>query len=431
MKQNFKKVAYLLPLFTVAALGSCNDENMNDESVAATGNEKVLDEKVLSLSSKNHRLSIDEAMKYAMKADEVIGVEGNGLKSCKQKSIANVSVLTIGNANGLKSSSAKKDTTAYVFNFANDEGFAIVSADDRIGEPVIAYIEKGSYNAESPDNMQDIMMTNVNDYVANSINKYEAEKDLLNTEVVAGEANAQKSLKSSKATLLATYTRGPLLTTRWGQHYEYNDAIERATGRDYLVGCCAVACSQVMGYYKTPYFVRSKGNIYSMNWTDIMKNPYINSTSDPGVKDLQNLLYQVARGIDTDFGLDGSSSNLRHIRDFLENNQYDVTKRNYDAEKVAKYINNNRPVIIDGRKALSSSAHCWVIDGLKQMKYRYRGSTVVVSYFHHNWGWYGNNNGWFKVGVFDPDEYSQLDGVSTTGHNDYRKSNDCLYITKK
>ena len=56
----------------------------------------------------------------------------------------------------------------------------------------------------------------------------------------------------------------------------------------------------------------------------------------------------------------------------------------------------------------SSSGHCWVVDGYQKVTYK---NTSVTEYLHHNWGWYGYNNGWFKIGVFDPDqsEFGSLD----------------------
>ena len=52
------------------------------------------------------------------------------------------------------------DNDFYVFNYPNNGGFVIVSADERTTHPVLAYSDQGSFDPESiPDNAAYILQT--------------------------------------------------------------------------------------------------------------------------------------------------------------------------------------------------------------------------------------------------------------------------------
>lgn len=86
--------------------------------------------------------------------------------------------------------------------------------------------------------------------------------------------------------------------------------------------------------------------------------------------------------------------------------------------------------------------HAWVIDGCKifhykQENYRINTSTGEYTstfsyydenYFHHNWGYSGDGNGYFIAGCFNMQDAYSYDG-SHYSNDDFHYSNEiyCVY----
>lgn len=430
MKLNFKKVAYMLPVFAATTFYSCNDEILSDDAQSKTGScdkQQIMDERLQAVFSTNHKLSMDQAMIFAQQAEEMTGKYA--LKSAKLKSIADVSVLRA-DKNRLKSvGSPGIDTTAYIFNYENNQGFVIVGADDRIGSPIIAYIDEGNYNADSLDENQISMMSEINDYVQNSVTSFDDLKDSLEA-VAIGTMNTNnlKALVIPKVEQYASLSYGPYLKTAWGQNDPYNAVIKRAhRNKNYKVGCVGVAVAQAMAYYRRPNKSKYQGITYLWDWDAMVTSKYIEEMGGNSAYQVQSLLYVVAEEIDTDFGTKSSSSTMRKAERYLDDN-YNVSRSDYNADKVKKYVKAARPVIMDGHT--SKSGHCWVVDGYRigywRLTFNNKSTNFEVEYFHHNWGWGGINNGWFKLGVFCPKGYTNESDLDipidlVDGNNDYSK----------
>lgn len=81
-------------------------------------------------------------------------------------------------------------------------------------------------------------------------------------------------------------------------------------------------------------------------------------------------------------------------------------------QKIAdKVIRGGRPVYLDG--CGKKCGHAWVLDGL-------RGN-----YYHINWGWQGQWDGYYSKGVFRTSQRSDMDDVdvdkSENGYHHYYK----------
>lgn len=70
--------------------------------------------------------------------------------------------------------------------------------------------------------------------------------------------------------------------------------------------------------------------------------------------------------------------------DYLKMKTYDMLREGY-------------PVIVTGLNSYSFIGHAWLVDG-----YRF-AATLDYSghYFHINWGWRGNRDGYYNLGVFN------------------------------
>jgi len=132
----------------------------------------------------------------------------------------------------------------YVFNQSQDQGFVIVSADDR-STPILGYADKGSFDISNlPDGLKDLLTSyekQISYAVKNNIGKSRAPQDWTDIE--------------------------PLIQTQWDQHEPYNNLcpIDPNTGDRSITGCGATAIAQLLYYHQFP---TSGKNSISYVWND-------------------------------------------------------------------------------------------------------------------------------------------------------------------
>ena len=186
---------------------------------------------------------------------------------------------------------------------------------------------------------------------------------------------------------------GPLVTTDWGQRWPYNSGLSQ----DWPIGCSAVATGQIMAYHEFPIL---------WDWDNILAN---------GDK-IGPFMYEVATGINTDFGPEGSGATINDMKDYLEDCGYNVRKESHVASYVEGSIRTARPVLMTGFS--DNAGHAWICDGLQThtryvtysllliscsepLKYEQWGTpyvdhlTAVPTMYHMNWGWYGGSDGFY------------------------------------
>ena len=202
------------------------------------------------------------------------------------------------------------------------------------------------------------------------------------------------------------YFENQLTTTKWGQgnlrelngmtfnHYVPNNG---------KLGCVTVAVGQVMRYHEFPA---------SYPWSK-MGDKYPTEETAAFLYELHNKI--------------GNSDRFDTAQDALKSYGYSVTEKSHDDHAVLLQLSDGYPVCMFGKPSsllgvATGSGHAWVCDGvrygdswleLRFMTIDYRPTTVsvpdlmveayvhksITSYmttrFHMNWGWYGENNGFF------------------------------------
>ncbi|WP_278842971.1 C10 family peptidase [Hoylesella timonensis] len=207
----------------------------------------------------------------------------------------------------------------------------------------------------------------------------------------------------------------PLIETRWHQEAPFNNDIQKdANGKPYLVGCVAIAMTQIMRYYKYP----TKGigsNTYSMNgetltanfsaspyqWDKMLLSYNKGKYTDEEAKAVSELMRQVGISVNMDYKPDFSSSNTMSAQNaFINNFGYNPNMnrytRNYYSEQewmdmVYKELSEQRPIYYSGNDSKGENGHAFVIDG-----YNAEGKV------HVNWGWGGFEDGYFDIGILTP-----------------------------
>lgn len=286
----------------------------------------------------------------------------------------------------------------YVFNRENNQGFVIVSADDR-ARPVLAYADSGSFNFSNiPPNMRSwlegynrqILFAIENDIsIAPEIQ--EEWDNLLNGRLQAPPPN--------------TKTVGPLLKTKWNQSPYYNDLCpyDYTYDKRTPTGCVATAMAQVMKYWEHPirgtgshsYWHGTYGELSADFGNTIYQWDLMPDIVGSPNNAVATLMYHCGVAIETDYGvINGSgayliSSTSPSVEYALKtyfgykNTLQGIKRGDYtNAEWINKLkleLGAGRPVLYGGERTSEKKGHAFVCDGYDSN-----------NYFHFNWGWGGS-----------------------------------------
>ena len=192
----------------------------------------------------------------------------------------------------------------------------------------------------------------------------------------------------------------------WGQYQRnFNDSCPQipGTGEDVYVGCTAVAMAQIMYYWNCQLYP-SGSHSYDWKNTTLTANfgaaGYDWSSMDKyyGDSENQKLLYHCAVACEMNFDSDGSSSTPGRARDgmmfFGIDESANVKWRVYHpfnwADLLQAELDQSRPILYSGGGL--SGGHSWVLSGYDDISDQY----------WCNWGWYGNYDGSYSLGGFNP-----------------------------
>lgn len=320
--------------------------------------------------------------------------------------------------------SAEAASYYYVFNTEGSRGYVIISGDDRT-EQVLGYTDSGTFSeatASAP--------------LLGLLAQYRAEIDALGsggqTVVEAEPAPPADAAAATTVVEAPRYPIAPLLTTTWNQTAPYNQSCPSYT-KDGKTAKCAVGCvgtafAQVVAYHRYPAATakeipsyQSVNDNYNFNqvmpaipagtaidWDNIVDAVYSGSPAEQRTA-VADLSFYAACGVRMGFGgaSGASTSNgVTLLRDYLG---YDsalryISRSSYTLSDWVKILYNelshSRPIIYRGSS--TGGGHCFVLDG-------YDGNGL----FHVNWGWGGQDNGYFVITSLAPKTNSGA-GASTT-----------------
>lgn len=295
----------------------------------------------------------------------------------------------------------------YVVNF-NAEGFVIVAGDDRV-QPILAFSNEGAFVAENmPAHIrffldgytEEIQYTVDNQQYANESTQQQWETLL--SEVIPAQKDGDVIV-------------GPLLgDNKWNQTKYYNDLCpadasgNSAYGGHAAAGCGAIVMGQIMRYWQFPTTGKGSHSYNSNNYGTLSANfgattyDYANmpdrltaaSHPDSCVLAVATLLYHCGVAVNMNYGPSASSCNSNKIVSALPNHfRYPATVRYIErgSLSLATWLNylkgelDERAPFMYGGSG-NYGGHVWTCDG-------YRDD----DYFHFNWGWGGQQNGYFAL----------------------------------
>lgn len=310
----------------------------------------------------------------------------------------------------------------YVFDKGGDNGFVIVSADDR-AKTILGYSDSGHFDFSA-------LPANMKEWLAG----YEAEISNLPDTVIPtvsfSEAVVSK-LKAEKTAAFLTSVSPLLGNIKWNQGAPYNNLcpiIDSIKGTRAVTGCVATGMAQVMRYHKWP--VQGVGsNSYTtstlkiplsldfskttFDW-DNMSETYSSTSTAVQNNAVATLMYNCGVGVNMNYNTSSGASTPNMAIALKTNFGYDANLQHYSRNYYNRpewinllktELNASRPILYRGNT--NDSGHLFVCDGYD-----------TNDLFHFNWGWGGTSNGYFQVSALDPSE--QGIGSSVGGYNGYQ-----------
>lgn len=301
-------------------------------------------------------------------------------------------------------SRAADSTLIHVFNFTNNQGFAIMSTDDRLPD-LIALAESGTFS--------DIDGSDVSgDPDRSGLHLIIPEVELFLRERI-DEADpkswAHVEYRPWKSFI---YNRNKRCVVKWGQDFPYNDLCPISpNGFSTKTGCVATALAQLMSVYKYP----KSYNGYNFPWDEMVEYPNVQLCSSDAVNATARLMELLGRSnnLDVEYGENSSSAYISKIPRTLENFGYTYTGTvdDYSTEDVVYDLKYGFPVIISALNKMTYKGHAWLGHGLilRTREIEHVDATGAVTsqetqnewYIQCNWGNKGSGDGYYLSGIFD------------------------------
>lgn len=344
----------------------------------------------------------------------------------------------------LKQAEMAEENRYYLYQNENGEGWVIIAGDDAVS-PVLAYSETGRFRTENmPVNVRK-WMNKYNHF----IQKIEADGVTASEETAAQWQALRKSPRRAKGDAVV----GPLIQTQWDQESPYWNLCP-GTGRNKAyVGCVATAMAQVMKFWEWPVTgtgshsyrpldpnnpVDDFGNYnYSTRYTQTlsanfgettydwsnMLDRYTGTATSAQKEAVATLMYHCGVATEMMYGneADGGSGTFTvnygdwtdpgcaqnafvnyfrykkegltaYVRDGYTYNRKEYYKKWNDADWTAmikEELDKRRPILYGG--ASEEGGHSFICDGYDD-----------AGYFHFNWGWSGDNDGYFLLSRLKP-----------------------------
>lgn len=318
--------------------------------------------------------------------------------------------LTLVNASEVNSTRSAKEPAYYIFN-SSEGGFAIIAASDA-AHPVLAYSLEGSFSMDSS------MPENLSEWLAEYRSQIEESRRSGGkaTDEVKAEWEAILKVNAASSTTVVD-----LNTPEWGQGDPFNRKCPKVGKDATLVGCTAVAISEVMAHYGYP--VSGTGNLpaYTTDggisvpalelgeeykWKDMLPKYKGVSFNAAQADAVSTLCYHIAVMAQANFGVSATGASLdQSIPRLAEYMQYDKGTAKYAKSYLSgdewksmlkAEVDAGRPVLMSGTSSAGGS-HAFILEGYDS-----------ADRFLMNWGWNGTSNGFYLLSALGSYTLSQV-----------------------
>ena len=322
---------------------------------------------------------------------------------------------------------ANDEAYYYVFNVGENNGFVIVSGDDRT-TPILGYADEGSFDIQKmPANMKAWL-----DGYAEQLKVLAEMSDETATKAMSAPRKARVNTRNSIAPLITA--KWDQATPYWNKCPQFMNSEDEADGYELAyTGCVATAMSQIMYFHKKPaqtlaeipsytFTVAGENYTYStvtmeaqpvttFDW-DHMRETYTGAEDEVYTDAVATLMLYAGCAVKMQYGRNSSGAYTDDIPKGFTYFGYgskiafrnDYSQQAWD-DLVYSELAAGRPMIYNGT-AGSGGGHSFICDGFE-----------YGDYFHINWGWGGMGNGFFQLSILNPSASGIGGSSSSEGYN--------------
>lgn len=306
------------------------------------------------------------------------------------------------------SATSAGENLLHVVNRGDDGGYVVVAGDDAAPNVVLGYSTGGTFDYETaPENLRWWL------------DEYGRQMEYM----------IENGITASEQASAPTFDRNvePMVTTRWNQDAPYNNMCPMLNGRRTYTGCVATAMAQVMNYHQWPvrgtgshsyYDYEGCGQTLSANFGettyrwDLMLDTYDANSSQESQDAVATLMYHCGVSVEMTYmqqasgALSGNAANAL-VQYFGYPADVQIISRDYRTYDewitlIKNEIDTGRPILFGAQS--TGGGHEFVIDGYN-----------TDGYFHVNWGWGGQSDGYFLIATLNPYDGQGIGGGSDSG----------------
>ncbi len=425
--------SFFLPVLALAVAVSCSKESFAEKPLEI-------------VPVQDYTVSLEDALKNLEDFMVEQGVEPFTKGSFSDYVDNSFVVRTHNQTKGMDSSS----DLMYGVNFKDDAGYALLSADSRVQESVLAVIERGHISESDfqffdenlvPTENDDLSVEEYGEMVESGvlaqrkgtdINRlcydYMLEKvDVFDGEYVGGSSSTPVTyewrLKKQVPAMLKT------LWTQDGVFNRYCPVVGLIWKKKAPAGCVCIAVSQIIAFHEYPAplvcqdmpidyaAIKRRYSIYD-RWNQ-GGSEYVNDMLAKFCYVIGGFCHTAYHSI---FGFEFGFAWPWDAKDCLEKFYYKNVSLNlgYDENRVIASLDNGCPVFMSAIAGLFGG-HAWVIDGYTKREYVSNTGHVkdTQTLIHCNWGWNGDCNGYYTSGIFNTRKATSYDGYGNYMNKNY------------
>ncbi len=337
------------------------------------------------------------------------------------------------------------DTIAYIVNFPNNEGYAIIRAFKNSMSPVLAVVEDGFLGG-----IDEITVPAQKEYIQTMLST----NDIATNDVISRGGSAvitPVTEEKYEIDTLYSHRYGVVSELKWGQGSAFGAYCDNG-----LCGCFPLATLFVMAHYEEAAEMKinftnkkapSVNTVIHPDWKNIKRygkpyDGYWNMPTQESITNIGLIARQIGAYAKSEYkGWDGGKDTTTSTS---ESNAIAALKTIFPQKSVSGWSSYDKTGIAEGLKYApvimsgqgSAGGHAWVAEAYEhsqvQVKYYTREYmhlfwTLVSTtyreeeYMYFNWGWYGTGDGYYNV------RFAESFTPSGT-HTEYKK---LKYVTIK
>ncbi|MDE6694199.1 MAG: C10 family peptidase, partial [Bacteroidales bacterium] len=329
---------------------------------------------------------------------------------------------------------ASQTMPCYVFNVSEDKGFVVMSGDDDL-QAVLGYSFQGTFRSKN-------MPANLKWWLSHYEKQIRAYQEAVANGTLEARTLAESAPKAGSvvvAALLENFKDGAI---RYDQDAPYSDLCPNPSNKQepMYTGCVATALAQIARFYEYPYYGQGTASctaVYGRNKTktytlDLSKSTYdwenmlcsySQSSNATQKKAIATLMRDIGYACSMEYAYDGSGAYDEDALDGMIKHMDYNAKASYEMRNEGKKIyytdsqwyalvkgelDKGRPLYYSGADTDPyGGGHAFVCDGYR-----------TDNYFHFNWGWSGDCDGWYTLENLEPNDGELGAGAGYGNYND-------------